>query len=61
MGYTTYILGAGASANAIPTYMRTSSNSKMEINDKRLENAKEFASKTAAAFAFWLIFKNYEK
>jgi nucleoside phosphorylase len=39
----------------------TSSDSKMEINDRRPENAKEFASKTAAAFAFWLIFKTYEK
>jgi hypothetical protein len=28
MRYTTYLLGAGASANAIPTYMRTSANEK---------------------------------
>jgi len=29
-------------------------------NDRRSENAKQFASDTAAAFAFWLIFKTYE-
>jgi len=31
-----------------------------ESNDRRPENAKQFASDTAAAFAFWLIFKLYQ-
>lgn len=37
-----------------------SKNKKDQNDDKRPANAKEFASDTAAAFAFWLIFKTYE-
>ena len=35
-------------------------NSEVKI-DKRPDSVKELASDTAAAFAFWLIFKTYEK
>jgi len=34
---------------------------KNNTDDRRPTNAKELASDTAAAFAFWLIFKTYEK
>ena len=35
--------------------------SETDGSDKRPDNVKKFASDTAAAFAFWLIFKTYEK
>ena len=34
---------------------------KNKTEDRRPANAKELASDTAAAFAFWLIFKTFEK
>ena len=39
---------------------RSSKNEKEESEDRRPAYAKELASDTAAAFAFWLIFKTYE-
>ena len=39
---------------------QTSKSKKSKTDDRRPANAKEFAADTAAAFAFWLIFKTYD-